>query len=54
MAHLYRKEQGQYWEMEVPDDKIISIHPDSSSTIEVRFMSGGEKKYVKCDKIGFV
>ena len=54
MAHLYRKDQGQYWELEVPDDKIISIHPDTSSTIEVRFMSGGESTSVKCSKISFV
>ena len=54
MAHLYNKDQGQYWELEIDDNKIIAIVPDTSSSICVKFMSGGESKSVKCSKISFV
>ena len=28
MAHLYKKDQGCYWESEIPDDKIIAVMPN--------------------------
>ena len=28
MAHLYKKDQGCYWESEIPDDKIVAVMPN--------------------------
>lgn len=55
MAHLYRKNQGCYWESEIPDDKIISVRPNTDSSVIVSYMGeDARSKTVICDKISFV
>ena len=55
MAHLYKKDQGRYWESEIPDDKIIAVFPNDYSSVWVSYMdNNGETQAVICDKISFV
>ena len=54
MAHLYKKDQGRYWESEIPDDKIISVMPYDASSVRVLYMDDYKVKEVICDKISFV
>ena len=57
MAHLYRKDQGEYWELEIRDKNIISVLPSdvADRTVTVMYRDGdGQTKKIKCDKISFV
>ena len=53
MAHLYKKDQGHHWELEIPDRNVIAVLP-SDSSVKVMINWGGETKTIKCDKISFV
>ena len=35
MAHLYKRDQGHYWESEISDDKIIAVMPKDYSSVRV-------------------
>lgn len=57
MAHLYRKDQGEYWELEIRDKNIISVLPSdvADRTVTVMYRDGdGQTKKIKCDKISFI
>ena len=55
MAHLYKRDQGRYWESEIPDNKIISVRPNNDSSVMVSYMDeDARSKTVICDKISFV
>lgn len=55
MAHLYKKDQGRYWESEISDDKIIAVLPNDYSSIRVSYMNRyGETQKIICDKIALL
>ena len=55
MAHLYKKDQGRYWESEIPDDKIIAVMPNDYISVRVSYIDkDGRTQEVICDKISFV
>lgn len=54
MAHIYKKDQGRYWESEIPDDKIIAVMPNDVSSVRVLYIDDYRIKEVICDKISFV
>jgi hypothetical protein len=58
MAHLYKRDQrdqGRYWESEIPDNKIISVSPNNDSSVMVLYMDEDARtKTIICDKISFV
>lgn len=55
MAHLYKRDQGCYWESEIPDGKIIAVRPNNDSSVIVSYMDEDARtKAVICDKISFV
>ena len=55
MAHLYKKDQGRYWESEIPDDKIISITPHTFSSVIVSYVDkDGRTREIICDKIALI
>ena len=55
MAHLYKKDQGRYWESEISDDKIIAVMPNDYISVIVSYVHrNGESQAVTCDKISFV
>ena len=55
MAHLYKKDQGRYWESEIPDGKIIAVMPNDYISVIVSYVDrNGETQAVTCDKISFV
>ena len=55
MAHLYKKDQGRYWESEIPDDKIIAVMPNDYISVIVSYVDrNGETQAVICDKISFI
>lgn len=55
MAHLYKKDQGHYWESEIPDDKIIAVLPNDYSSVIVSYIDrNGETQAVICDKIALI
>jgi hypothetical protein len=55
MAHLYKKDQGRYWESEISDDKIIAVLPNDYSSVRVSYMNRyGETQEIICDKIALL
>jgi hypothetical protein len=59
MAHLYKKDQGEYWELslEIKDKDIIAVLSSdvADRTVTVMYRDGdGQTKKIKCDKISFV
>lgn len=55
MAHLYKRDQGRYWESEIPDKKIISVKPVNDISVMVLYMDeDARSKTVICDKISFI
>ena len=55
MAHLYKRDQGRYWESEIPDDKIIAVMPNDCISVIVSYVDrNGETKEVTCDKISLI
>lgn len=55
MAHLYKRDQGRYWESEISDDKIIAVMPKDYSSVRVSYIDrNGETQEIICDKISFV
>lgn len=57
MAHLYKKDQGEYWELEIPDRNVIAVLPSdvADRTVTVMYRDGdGQTKKIKCDKISFI
>ena len=55
MAHLYKKDQGCYWESEIHDDKIVAVMPNDYISVIVSYVDrNGETQAVTCDKISFV
>lgn len=55
MAHLYKRDQGHYWESEIPDDKIIVVRPNNDSSVMVSYIDEDTRtKTIICDKISFV
>ena len=52
---LQKKDQGRYWESEIPDDKIIAVMPKDYSFVKVSYMdNNGETQVVICDKIALL
>lgn len=56
MAHLYKKDQGHHWELEIPDRNVIAVLPSdvADRSVKVMISWGGETEIIKCDKISFV
>lgn len=54
MAHIYKKDQGRYWEYEIPDDKIIAVLPNDYSSVRVLYIDDYRIKEIICNKISFV
>lgn len=56
MATLIKKDQGEYWQMEIADKKIIAVLPSDVADRSVIVMCNidGETKNIKCDKISFI
>lgn len=55
MVHLYKKDQGRYWESEISDDKIIAVMPNDYISVIVSYVDrNGETQAVTCDKISFI
>ena len=55
MAHLYKKDQGRYWETEIPDDKIIVVLPNDYSSVRVSYIDkDGRTQEIICDKIALL
>ena len=55
MAHLYKKDQGRYWESEIPDDKIVVVMSNDCISVIVTYVDrNNETQAVICDKISFL
>ena len=55
MAHLYKRDQGRYWESEISDDKIIAVIPHTFSSVKVSYVDrDGRTQEIICNKISFI
>ena len=55
MAHIYKKDQGRYWESEIPDDKIIAVLPNDYSSVRILYIDYDYRtKEIICDKIALL
>jgi len=56
MATLIKKDQGEYWQLEIADRNIIAVLPSDVADRSVTVMCNisGKTKEIKCDKISFI
>ena len=55
MAHIYKKDQGRYWESEISDDKIIAVMPNDYISVIVSYIDkDGRTQEIICDKIALL
>jgi hypothetical protein len=53
MAKLIKKDQGQLWTLDVPNDRIMHVRPYDNGTVSVTYKWSDEIKTVKCESITF-
>lgn len=53
MAKLTKKDQGQIWTLDVPNDRIMYVRPYDNGTVAVTYKWSDEIKTVKCESISF-